>query len=71
MEARLLAAVRAAEKGRFAAYCREIGAMPDRLAGEINEISMDAMGDIMIDEDYSLVSDYEDEITEVLRLKEE
>ena len=71
MDARLFAAVRAAEKGRFAAYCREIGAMPDRLAGEINEISMDVMGDIIIDEDHSLVSDYEDEIIEVLRLKEE
>lgn len=71
MDARLLDAVRAAEKGSFAMYCREIGAMPDRLAGEINEISMDAMGDIIIDEDHSLVSDYEDEITEVLRLKEE
>lgn len=71
MEVRLFDAVRAAEKGSFAAYCREIGTMPDRLAGEINELAMDAMGDIIIDEDYSLVPDYADEITEVLRLKEE
>ena len=47
MDARLFAAVRAAEKGRFAAYCREIGAMPDRLAGEINEIFLQGPADIL------------------------
>ena len=45
--------------------------MPDRVAGEINELAMDAMGDVIIEEDLSLVPDYADEITEVLRIKEE
>ena len=71
MDARLTGAVRAAARGELAAFCRGCGMMPDRVAGEINELAMDAMGDVIIEEDLSLVPDYADEITEVLRIKEE
>ena len=71
MDARLKGAVRAAARGELAAFCRGCGMMPDRVAGEINELAMDAMGDVIIEEDLSLVPDYADEITEVLRIKEE
>ncbi len=70
LEPRLKNAVFHAVKGDFAAYCRTLSQMPERLAGEINEIAMDEMGDIILEEDFTLVSDYADEITNVLNKEE-
>lgn len=70
LEPRLKTAVFHAITGDFAAYCRTLSQMPERIAGEINEIAMDEMGDIILEEDFTLVPDYADEITNVLNKEE-
>ena len=59
-------ALRAATEGRFKQYCRSIGKMADHLRGEINEIAMEAIGDMILEEDFTPVSDYLEEMQEFL-----
>ena len=55
------AALAAALDGRFAAYCRSVGAFPGKMADRINGIFMDEMGDIVLEADYTVVPDYREE----------
>ena len=59
-------ALRAALMGSFSPYCRSIGVMEENMRGEINEIAMEYIGDMMIDGDFSVLEDYEAEIRAVL-----
>ena len=59
-------ALRAALEGRFSEYCRTLGKMADHVRGELNEIAMEAIGDMILEEDFSPVSDYLDEMKAML-----
>ena len=59
-------ALRAALKGSFSPYCRSVGVMEENMRGEINEIAMEYIGDMLIDGDFSVLEDYEAEIGAVL-----
>ncbi len=59
-------ALRAALKGSFASYCRSIGVMEENMRGEINEVTMEYIGDMILDGDCSVLEDYEEEIETVL-----
>ena len=59
-------ALRAALKGSFSPYCRSVGVMEENMRGEINEIAMEYIGDMMIDGDFSVLEDYEEDIRAVL-----
>jgi hypothetical protein len=59
-------ALRASVEGKFLEYCRTIGKMADYVRGELNEIAMEAIGDMILEEDFSPVSDYLDEMKEFL-----
>jgi hypothetical protein len=43
--------------------------MAEMVRGAINEIATDAIGDIIIEEDFSLVPDYEEDIFDILGRK--
>ena len=60
------AALRAAIEGRFSEYCRSCGRMEDLVRGELNEIAMDIIGDMILEEDFSPVADYLEEIKDML-----
>ncbi len=55
-------AVKAALSYNFDAYCRSRGRMAETVRDTINEAAMEALGDIIIEEDFSLVADYAEEI---------
>ena len=59
-------ALKAALDGAFASYCSGIGVMAEHLRGEINEISMEYIGDMILDGDFSVLEDYEAEISAAL-----
>ena len=59
-------ALRAALNGLFSSYCRSIGVMEENMRGEINEIAMEYIGDMIIEGDFSVLEDYEAEIRAVL-----
>ena len=59
-------ALKAALKKNFSEYCRSIGVMEENMRGEINEISMEYIGDMIIDGDFTILEDYEEEIAAVL-----
>ena len=59
-------ALRAAVEGRFSEHCRSVGRMADLVRGELNEIAMEAVGDMILEEDFSPVSDYLEEIKDIL-----
>lgn len=61
-------ALKAALKHNFSDYCRSIGIMEENMRGEINEISMEYIGDMIIDSDFTVLADYEEEITAVLNI---
>ncbi len=63
-------ALRAAIQGGFAEYCREIGKMEALVRGELNEIAMEAIGDMILEEDFSPVSDYLEEMKAALSADE-
>lgn len=69
MEAFLREALSAAVDGAFDAFCRKNGKMAEMVRGAINEQANDAIGDIIIEEDFSLVSDYEEDIFHILGRK--
>ena len=58
--------LRAALKGSFSAYCRSIGVMEENMRGEINEVAMEYIGDMILDGDFLVLCDYEAEITSAL-----
>ena len=66
MDAFLREALSAAVDGTFDAFCRKHGKMAEMVRGAINEQATDAIGDIIIEEDFSLVSDYEEDIFHIL-----
>lgn len=53
--------------GGFAAFCRENNRMPETVRASINEIAADQIGDILIEEDGTLIEDYKDDILAALR----
>lgn len=59
-------ALRAALKGDFSAYCRNVGVMAENMRGEINEIAMEYIGDMILESDFSVLEDYKAEIEAVL-----
>lgn len=59
-------ALKAALKNSFSEYCRGIGVMEENMRGEINEISMEYIGDMIIDGDFTVLEDYEEDIAAVL-----
>ena len=59
-------ALRASTEGRFSEYCRTVGKMEDHVRGELNEIAMDAIGDMILEEDFSPVADYLEEMKSML-----
>lgn len=61
-------ALKAALNHSFSDYCRSIGIMEENMRGEINEISMEYIGDMIIDSDFTVLADYEEEITAVLNI---
>lgn len=61
-------ALKAALNHSFSDYCRSIGIMEENMRGEINEISMEYIGDMIIDRDFTVLADYEEEITAVLNM---
>ena len=63
-------ALRAALKGSFSECCRALGVMEENMRGEINEVSMEYIGDMILDSDFSVLEDYEAEIEMILNRKE-
>jgi hypothetical protein len=61
-------ALKAALKHNFSDYCRSVGIMEENMRGEINEISMEYIGDMIIDSDFTVLADYEEEIAAVLNI---
>lgn len=61
-------ALKAALNHSFSEYCRGVGVMEENMRGEINEISMEYIGDMIIDSDFTVLEDYEEEIAAVLHL---
>ena len=59
-------ALRAALNGVFASYCRDIGVMAENMRGEINEIAMEYIGDMILEGDFSVIEDYKSEIEAAL-----
>ena len=55
-------ALASALRGDFAAYCRAHGQMTGALASRINEAAMNAVGDMILEEDGTVVPDYEEEL---------
>jgi hypothetical protein len=51
-------------------YCREISKMPESLADEINEAVLEAMGDIVLEQNdnggFSVIEEYRQEILEMI-----
>ena len=51
-------------------YCREISKMPESLADEINEAALEAMGDIVLEQNdnggFSVIEEYRQEILEMI-----
>ncbi len=60
-------ALAAASEGKFDAFCRGKGKMTETVRASLNELAMDAIGDMIIEEDFSLVCDYEEDILAELR----
>ncbi|MBQ2988940.1 MAG: TerB N-terminal domain-containing protein [Clostridia bacterium] len=61
-------ALRAAIEGRFPDYCRGIGVMAEHMRGGINEISMEYIGDMMLESDFSVIEEYLEDLREALTL---
>ncbi len=59
-------ALSAAADGNFDAFCRENGKMAHTVRDTINEITNEQFGDSIIEEDFSLISDYEEELLRIL-----
>ena len=59
-------AVLAAARGEFATFCRAAGKMPETVRGEINELAMEQIGDMILDDDFSLIEDYAEELLAAL-----
>ena len=55
-------------KGSFSVYCRSIGKMAENMRGEINEIAMAFIGDMLIEEDFSVIEDYTEDVQKILNL---
>ena len=60
-------ALKAAMENRFSEYCRTVGVMEENMRGEINEISMEYIGDMILDCDFTVLADYAEEIRAVLK----
>lgn len=56
----------AALDGSFSVYCRKIGRMEENVRGEINEIAMEYVGDMILENDFSIVEDYLEDIRAAL-----
>ncbi len=69
MERFLHDALLAAANGSFDAFCRAGGKMAETVCASINELAMEAIGDIILEEDFSLVADYEEDVLSVLGRK--
>ena len=59
-------ALKAALSGSFEAYSRQIGVMAETLRGEINEIAMEEIGDMLIESDFSVLEDYAEDVEAAL-----
>ncbi|MBQ9748629.1 MAG: TerB N-terminal domain-containing protein [Clostridia bacterium] len=60
-------ALSAAADGTLEAFCRERGKLAHTVCAELNELAMDAFGDMIVqEEDFSLVPDYAEQIREAL-----
>jgi hypothetical protein len=55
-------ALKAALKHNFSDYCRSVGIMEENMRGEINEISMEYIGDMIIDSDFTVLEDYIEDV---------
>ncbi|MBQ8496352.1 MAG: TerB N-terminal domain-containing protein [Clostridia bacterium] len=55
-------ALAAALNGTFSTYCRSIGKMEETVRGEINEIAMEYIGDMLIESDFTIIEDYMEDI---------
>lgn len=55
-------ALSAAFNGDFSAYCRKLGKMEETMRAEINEIAMEYIGDILIEEDWTILEDYMEDV---------
>lgn len=52
----------AALNGTFSSYCRSIGKMEETIRGEINEIAMEYIGDMLIESDFTIIEDYMEDV---------
>ena len=59
-------ALLAAADGFFDRFCRSKGKMAETVCASINEIAVEAIGDIILEDDFSLVSDYMEDILSVI-----
>lgn len=59
-------ALLAAAEGAFLDFCRREGNMPDLICAQINELAMEEIEDILLDDSFSLIEDYAEEIVEIL-----
>ena len=67
--AAFLAAVREADNAKIRAAAQALGSLPDALADEINELSTDDMGDILLEDcgdGWRVLDDYRDRLDEIL-----
>lgn len=55
-------ALASAFRGDFAAFCRAAGLMPETVKSRINELAMELVGDIVLDDDFTVIEDYADEL---------
>ena len=67
--AAFLAAVREADNAKIRAAAQALGSLPDALADEINELSTDETGDILLEDcgdGWRVLDDYRDRLDEIL-----
>ena len=61
----MLAALAAGDDAAQAKICRQMGKMPDAAVDEINEISVEIFGDVIIEDDgtgYRIIEDYQEQL---------
>lgn len=67
LDERLLCVVMALDNGTAEAYCRDMGALPETVFEEINALSLEYIGDVMI-ENGEFVPDYCEDIRKIIEI---
>lgn len=59
-------AIAAASRGEFSVFCHAVGMMPEMMKSELNEAAVDHIGDEILDENFTLIEDYKEDVLSAL-----